>query len=424
MKRNLKEMLLKMKLKKKTAMFLSFALGTVMFASTAMAEVMSKSGYDQLKDSMKYTAESLTSDVSSYTLDMSFALKDNGTVISSETSLNKYDVSKQAMENVSTNIDGKVKRDNYYYADKNGYINKNSDQNVYYVSEYTSPREVNSFKNPFKEKEASDVEKIADALVGNLKDSVIVTENTDGSKVLSGSLKESQIPALINAIVSLQSKNEFGNRNNNENYMPKITKDIFVKEISGKMVVNKDGLIQSILGTGVLSGKDDSGKEHILTLELLGKVTNVNSTIVKKPDLSGKTVEKNTERDYNKLTNPEKYVGQYKTDILIEKDNKFEKIGEKFIDITKATETSISGRYHEEYLKGYENYATNKKDFEFTAKFEENNLNGPFTATSASGDAIKGDVSVNPYSAKIYFNINENIRGNMIFDSEYSRVFD
>ncbi|WP_097026888.1 hypothetical protein [Clostridium peptidivorans] len=413
-----------MKLKKKTAMFLSFALGTVMFASTAMAEVMSKSGYDQLKDSMKYTAESLTSDVSSYTMDMSFVLKDNGNVLSSETSLNKYDVSKKAMESVSMNIDGKVKRDNYYYNDKNCYINKDSDQNIYYVSEYTSPREGNTFKNPFKEKEASDVEKIADALVGNLKDSIIVTENTDGSKVLSGSLKESQIPALINAIVSLQSKNQFGNRNNNEDNMPKITKDIFVKEVSGKMVVNKDGVIQSILGTGVLSGKDDSGKEHIITLELLGKVTNINSTIVKKPDLSGKTVEKNIERDHSKLTNPEKYIGQYKTDILIEKNNKFEKIGEKIIDVTKATETSISGRYHEEYVNGYESYAANKKDFEFSAKFEKNNnLNGPFTATSASGDAIKGDISINPYSAEIYFNINENTRGNMISDGDYNRVF-
>jgi hypothetical protein len=355
---------------------------------------------------------------------MSFALKDNGTVISYETSLNKYDVSKQAMENVSTNIDGKVKRDNYYYSDKTGYISKDSDQNVYYVSEYTSPREVSSFKNPFKEKQASDVEKIADALVGNLKDSVIVTENADGSKVLSGSLKESQIPALVNAVVSLQSKNTFdGRQHNDNNNMPKITKDIFVKEISGKMVVNKDGLIQSVLGTGVLSGKDDSGKEHIITLELLGKVSNVNSTIVKKPDLSGKTVQKNVERDYNKLSNPEKYVGQYKTDILIEKDNKFEKIGEKFIDVTKATETSISGRYHEEYVKGYESYAANKKDFEFSAKFEKDNLNGPFTATSASGNTIKGDISINPYSAEIYFNINENTRGNMISDGDYNRVF-
>ena len=60
------------------------------------------------------------------------------------------------------------------------------------------------------------MEKIADALVGNLKDAVVVTENSDGSKTLSGSLSESQIPALINAVVSLQSKSEFGNGYNND----------------------------------------------------------------------------------------------------------------------------------------------------------------------------------------------------------------
>jgi len=169
-----------------------------------------------------------------------------------------------------------VKRESYSYSDKNVNIHKSSDQNVYYINEYTSPREVGSFKNPFKEEEASDVEKIADALVGNLKDYVIVNENSDGSKVLSGSLNESQIPAIINAFVSLQSKNEFGRNNNNENNMPKITKDIFVKEITGKAVVNKDGLIENILGTGELSGKDDSGKEHILSFELSGKLSDIN----------------------------------------------------------------------------------------------------------------------------------------------------
>ena len=58
----------------------------------------------------------------------------------------------------------------------------------------------------------------------------------------------------------------------NENHLPKITKDIFVKEVKGNMVTSKDGLIQSVLGTGVISGKDENGKEHNLTFELLGKI--------------------------------------------------------------------------------------------------------------------------------------------------------
>jgi hypothetical protein len=413
-----------MKFKKKTAMLLSFALGTTMFATTALAEVVSKNGYDQLKDSLKYTAESCTTKLSNYTMDMSFVIKDNGNIVFSESFVNKYDVSKQAMENVNSRLENSKKTESYYYADKNCNINKNDNQNIYYISEYTNPREVHSFTNPFKEKEAGDVERIADAIVGNLKDSVVVNENPDGSKQLSGSLSESQIPSLINAVVSLQSKNAFGNRSNNENNMPKITKDIFVKEVKGNMLVNKDGLIQSVLGTGVISGKDDNGKEHNMTFELLGKLSNVNSTIVNKPDLSSKKVEKNIEQDYSKLSNPEKYIGKYKSDVLIEKDGKFINIGEKFLDITQVTSNSVSGRYYEEYAKGYEDYETNKKDFKFDSKFEKDNSNGgSFNGTSSSGDSIKGNLSIEQHSGKIYFNIDESRRGNLIFDDQYSRVF-
>lgn len=413
-----------MKFKKKTAMLLSFALGTTMFATTALAEVVSKNGYDQLKDSLKYTAESCTTKLSNYTLDGSFVIKDNGTIIYSNSTLAKYDISKQAMENTGTELEGLSKRENYYYADKNVNINKNSDQNIYYTTEYTSPRDVKFFTNPFKEKEAGDVERIADALIGNLKDSVVVTQNPDGSKQLSGSLSESQIPSLINAVVSLQSKQAFGHRSNNESTMPKITKDIFVKEVKGNMLVNKDGLIQSVLGTGIISGKDDNGKEHNMTFELLAKVSNVNSTTVNKPDLSGKKVEKNIEKDYTKLSNPEKYIGKYNTDILIEKDGKFQKIGERFLDVTKVDSISVSGRYYEEYAKGYEDYGTNKKDFKFESKFEKDNAtSGSFTGTSSSGNSITGHISIEVHSAKIYFNMDEDRSGNLIFDDQYSRVF-
>lgn len=409
-----------MKFKKKTAMILSFAVGTLMFATTAMAEVASKSGYDQLKDSLKYTAEGCTTKLSSYTIDLSFVIKDNGTVLYSESSVNKYDVSKQSMENVNTRLENSKETNHYYYADKNCNINKDDNQNIYYITEYTSPREVHSFTNPFKEKEAGDIERIADAIVGNLKDSVVVTQNTDGSKQLSGSLSESQIPALVNAVVSLQSKNAFGNNHNNQNNMPKITKDIFVKEVKGNMLVSKDGLIQNVLGTGVISGKDDNGTEHKLTFELLGKLSNINSTTVKKPDLSGKKTEKNVEQDYSKLSNPEKYIGKYKTDILIEKDGKFVKIGEKLLDITQVDSKGVSGRYYEEYLKGYEDYGTTKKDFKFESKFEkDSHTSGSFS----SGDSIKGHISIEQHSAKIYFNIDSERRGNLIFDDQFSRVF-
>lgn len=410
-----------MKFKKKTAMILSFAVGTLMFASTAMAEVASKNGYDQLKDSLKYTTESCTTKLPNYTMDLSFALKDNGTVIRSDSSSSKCDVSKQAVESTNTSLNGSTKRESYNYSDKTCNISKNSDQNIYYERNYTTPHKNNSFEDPFKDKQANDLERIADALVGNLKDSVVVTQNPDGSKELSGSLNESQIPALINAVVSFQSKNVFGeNRGDEQNYMPKISKDIFVKEVKGKMVVDKNGLIQSVLGTGVISGKDESGKEHTLTFELLGKLSNVNSTTVTKPDLSGQKVEKVIERDYSKLSNPEKYVGKYKTDILIDKDGKFEKIGEKFVNVEQLDDKNISGSYHEEYLKGYENYASKNKDFKFSANFNKDHWNANFKSSDSD---VKGHISINAHSATIYFNVNGMETQNLVSDDQFNRVF-
>ena len=108
---------------------------------------------------------------------------------------------------------------------------------------------------------------------------------------------------------------------------------IYVKEIKGNMTLNKDGLIESAMGTGLLSGKDRQGKEHNLTFELLVKISDINKTVVNKPDLTGKKVETCVQKDYNKISKPEMYIGAYKNDIVMEKDGKFQKIGERIVDI-------------------------------------------------------------------------------------------
>jgi len=410
-----------MKLNKKTATIVSFALGSVMFATTAMAQVLTKSGYDQLKDSVKYTAESATTKLTSYTGDMSVIIKDNGNVVYSDDSLSKVDVSKGSKETVTTRVDGSKKTDDYNYSDLNGSIYKDSTKNIYVTTAFTTPHKITTSQNPFKEEGATDMEKIADAVVGNLKDAVVVNENSDGSKTLSGSLSEAQIPAVINAVVSLESKRTFGNISNNpnnESSIPKITSDVFVKEVKGNMVTTKDGLIQTVLGTGVISGKDAKGVEHKLTFELLAKMTNVNSTKVSKPDLTGKKIQKNVEQDYSKLTNPEKYIGKYKTDILIEKDAKFVKIGERFVDITALDNKSVSGRYYEEYAKGFEEYAVDKKDFKFNSIFEKGQFYGDFKVSN-----LTGNISIDQGSATISFSTNGNNSGSTISNGNYSKVF-
>jgi hypothetical protein len=415
-----------LRIKKKTAMVLSFAMGTILFATTAFAELSSKSGYDQLKDSFKKTATDFSENLSSYTINLSMVLKDNDTVIGSHESENKFDLKQKSMETTSKVVEGSNKSESYYYTDKNVYINFDSSKNTYYETDYTTPNKGYTLENPFKEKEAADLEKIADALIGNLKDYVVVTQNPDGSKELSGSVSQAQIPTIANALASYGFKHEvLGSQNQNDSMFPDIAKDIFVKEITGKMVVDKNGLVQSVLGTGILSGKDENGVEHNLTLEILGKVSNINSTVVTKPDLSDKKVEKSTQEDSDKITDPSIYLGKYKNDLVIKKDGKFEKIGEAFLDLTEVNDKNVAGRYYEVYKNGYDNYKEAAKDFTFNASYKnEDKYNAFFEAKNSSGKALKGNITVNRHSPTIYFNVNENSNPNMIQDGQFNKIFD
>jgi alpha-galactosidase/6-phospho-beta-glucosidase family protein len=241
-----------MRKKKRTVMIASFALGAFLFAGTALADIMDKSGYDQLKDAVKMTATNCTENYQSFTLDISMVLKDNGQVIFSDESVNKYDAVNGAQEQITTteNAINRNRNHSYYrYSDQNQMITKSSGDNNYIVTTYREKKEGPLFSkegNPFNQEEAKDIERILDALVMNLKDHVVVTENPDGSKSLSGNLSEGQIPALINALASFQMKQQF---NGNRQGITDLASDVYVKEAWGTAKINEDGSLENILLT-------------------------------------------------------------------------------------------------------------------------------------------------------------------------------
>ena len=394
-----------------------------MVATTALADIANKSGYDQLKDALKVTAQQSSEKFDSYTMDFSMVMKDNGKAVTSQNSIQKYDRSKSATENISSglNMNGS-KYNSQVYSDKATQIRVSQDDPTYYVTDFPEGRTEEAFSNPFKEDSAGDIEKIADAVVGSLKDHVVVTENSDGSKGLEGSLTEVQIPSLVNAVASLQLKQLFTS-GNQDSTMPRLTKDVFVKEVTGSAKVNKDGVMESILGTAVLSGKDEQGTVHDVTLEILAKLTDVNSTVVTKPDLTGKKVVKNVanENQGSVISNPEKFIGKFSNDILIEKDNKFVKVGERMLDITQMDNKTVTGRYYEVFKPGFEEYATNQRDYKFTAEKPDGENRADFVITTESGTkGSKGNLYPDQSAGKINFNINNSSMAGALYDSTFS----
>jgi hypothetical protein len=418
-----------MKLKKKTTMILSFALGSLIFGTTALADIASKDGYEQLKDAIKLTADSCSDRLDSYTVDFSFVIKDNGKILTSDDQISKIDNTKKAQENLSSRegfVSGKAVY--HSYSDPKIMINQSDNDATYYVTEYIEPRKNDPFENPFNDERAEDVEKIADAVIGSLKEQVIVKENPEGTKDFNGTISEVQIPTLVNAVASYMLKQDV-NRPNQE--MPLLAQDIFVKEVQGTAHINGEGILENILGTATIVGIDEQGSNHEVTIEVLIKLSDVNSTIVAKPDLTGKKVNKQViTRSPNgpqPISNPEKFIGKFNNDIVIEEDNKYVKIGERIIEITEIDSTHVVGRYYEEYKPGFEGKAANKQNFNFDASFDRSEKNDPSSANvEVSNDAgVKTQINLHfdEYMGKIYLGFNQSF-GNQPFDSTFCPVLE
>lgn len=415
-----------MRIPKKAALPVVFVVGILLFGTTALADIVSKSGYDTLKDGIKQTTASCSGQYNNYTLDYSFAVKYNGDTIESSNSVKKFDRLNGTTEDNSSSlsVNGKTYQ-SYYYTDKNSRISGSdigTSNELYNDIAYTQEQKIDVFGDPFKEDEAEDVEKIVDAVVGSLRDNVVVKENADGSKALSGSLSEVQIPALVNAVASLQVKQSFDNDRLASKYTA-LTQDIYVKKIEGSATINPDGAMDYMLATILLSGKDAQGQVHDISAEILVKLTDINTTVVQKPDLTGKKVTKTTENtSYGpQIANPAKFVGTYKNNIIIEKDNKFVKIGERILVIAHADSTNIAGKYSEEYKEGYETYAQNAMSFTFDASIADQTKDGMFEFKDPAGLNRSGSIYLSESNASIYFNLNIPSES---YDSNFSPVFE
>ncbi len=445
-----------MKMKKKTLISLSIVVGIAILATTAVAGAVADTAYTQLKDAVKATSAAVSKSSGNYTESTTMVLSDNGTVLYRMTSSQKtggggYESSQLATLGTGT----PTLTYSYNDATQNIYYDASSD--TYYVNRYTQatrtasgdvkpggvviPADSTSYNasDPLASQNVKDIERIVDAFVGNLKDYVSVSVGADGSKVFAGSLSEAQIPALVNAVASFATKQYLvssgvvgsvsspaggvtydsagnaivppqvdpstssGTTNPVDNRfgLPTLTGDIFVKSVSGTATTLPDGVLTDVDLSVVLSGTDDQGSAHDLSMSVHVTMSDIGATDVAAPDLTGKKVQVSTSdpsATQNQLT--AQFVGTYRNDVVVLKDGKFVKIGQRFIEITSITADAVAGKYYETYVDGTP--GVTPLAFDFTAP-NTGYYSISFSYADRTGTLQQGSMYFDPTTVSINF---------------------
>jgi len=350
-----------MKLTFRTKTLIAFGIGASLFLTTAFADMLLSSGYDRLKATAKYTAQQLSSGVDSFTLEGLFQVKVDGVSMTYDYSKEKYDFINLKHETHSINESISSQYEHYNYRDNTQSVWKNFDENKLYVNPYDEdhferyPHDVIHFDNLFQEDGASELERVVDAVVGNLQDLVLVEHTESGGYQFNGSLNEAQVPALINAVSSYLIKNEYNSqrRYQNATHLPVLASDLSIQSVSGQVLENEQGLITNINAELILSGKDDQGEVHTIEASFDITITDVNATVIETPDLSDAVINKDA-FSYDNGIAKESNVGTYSNNIVIEQDGQIIKIGERILQIDMVSNDNIVGSLKEIVYEGYE----------------------------------------------------------------------
>lgn len=408
----------------KQAMSLCAALvGAVVFTTAATADVMLGSGYGGAKEVLKTTAAYLEEEADNYTVNGMFSLKVDGRTYTQSNLRLKIDnrgVMREGTENyVEPNGEAGERR---YYKDRERYISYDESQelyNVYLQDKKTDDSDI-VIQNPFAEEDVQDLEKIADALAGSMKD-IIQAENTDNGHLYTGSMCDAQVPALVNAVGSfLLKKSIFSDYMWEESSFPDIQTEIFLHEASGKMQADDKGILEQAMGLITFSGKTKDGAEHTVYFEMSCSLSDINQTTVTAPTL---TDENSVIQNSFMSGLDEQYIGTYKNDIVMQQNNGFIKIGERILTITSAQNGAACGSYTEVYRAGYEREALS---FDFVPSDDTHGYGDAEISYSVNGESRIGILNINGDSQQnIRFTPNVSFHGvDQGYQSEWPEAFD
>jgi hypothetical protein len=288
---------------KKKWLVLGSAVGisSIVMLSTGFSAMASTSGYDTYKAALKNTKT-----IQSVTVQGAAALKDNGKVLVDASGSFKVSHDNHAASGSSVVKANGMQQSLNVYNQNNETVFKSDASDVYYVNQEKEKH--SKVHDPSQGDMSQHAETVIDALVGNLKDYVTVSPKDDGSKEVSVQLENAQIPTVINALAPIvishatkqghgegniadKPKEQLFNKDMFKSVMPQMTQEIKIDKVAVKANINADNYIEHQEADVTVSGKDDNGATHQVTLHLQADLSGYNNTTPDTIDLTGKNVQ-------------------------------------------------------------------------------------------------------------------------------------
>jgi hypothetical protein len=273
---------------------IGFGIGAVMLLVSGLSAMANTSGYDTYKAAVKNTKAE-----TSLTAHADLTVIDNGTKVLSGTANFKQNHELNAGSMAAAFGDGTQTHSLNVFRQDGKVIFKSGDNAVYRVMEQTSSKwqQKGDMPNPPKA-----VEQVIDAFMGNIRDLATVESQSDGGKQATLHLSGSQIPTVVNALGTLFVSNSgqwhHGNWNHSENSaimpsdmkvdIPKLTDNIKVDKINFDAKINPENVLEAQTAEINITGMDDSGKNHVLGIQLHVDFSGFNQTTPERIDLTGK----------------------------------------------------------------------------------------------------------------------------------------
>lgn len=283
--------------KKMIVMGVPLLAGTALLFTSGLTASAGAGGYEVYKAALKNNMA-----VSSLTADVALKVQDNGSPLIHIQGKVKADQDHEAAHASVTVDNGTLQRTMDLFGQEGKLVLKNSEDEIYYTLEKSERMQ----HHRQGDHPPQFLENVADALLGNVKNRVELTEQPDGMKQVSLHLSDSQIHPVVQLIGShmLQKAGEhpvpekrggmppfqplFGEPVYDK--LPKLTEDVRIKSVDVTADITPQQQISNESVRIAFTGKDSAGEVHEITVSMQVGMSDFGVTVPEKADLTGKTV--------------------------------------------------------------------------------------------------------------------------------------